>query len=157
MARYAQAPTGEILEFPDETPDSVMDRAMREFVGAPEPVDPMQVQLAVARAVIDAVERVSASVQDLAVLVQQTNEAAGNRQGMTEEALLSGVRDLSDEVKSQADVLKSQSDALQDTFAAMSTQLARMYQAYTAPRKLIPDANGKPAAVVIQLPNEEQL
>ena len=162
MAKYAQVPSGELLEFPDETPDSVVDRSVREFMGLPEPIDPVEVQVMAAQASVAAAERVAASVQELIANMQQLSQMSEARQADTAQASVEGLQALADQVQAQVQVqaeasakgIITQMQALQSLVASLETRMDNLLQAYTAPRKLLHDANGKPYGVTLQLPGK---
>lgn len=67
--KIARLPNGETIEFPPEMPDDEMDRAVRQKLGAPEPLDFEETAMAL-------MQQIVALQQALAETVQRQDEMA---------------------------------------------------------------------------------
>lgn len=110
--------TGEVLHFPDETPDAHIDAAVQQKLGVPPPPDPAAEAHAQSMAAVQTTQQLAAQVsQSMAALMQQM--------GATVQALSAAAQAVTDGVQ---------------RMEAANQVLAH---ALTAPKVLTKDANGQ--------------
>ena len=135
-SRFMVTPDGLRHEFPGDAADDVMERAVRQHMGANAQVDiPTHTALG----------QLDASHASVAALQQQVEVGAAVIQRL--DALLAGMQQLTAQLaQSQAAVsaVGQSVDMLQQVVAGAAQQIAR---AMVADREILPDANGRPARV----------
>lgn len=160
MSKIAQLPNGQFLEFPDDMPDEDMDNQVRQALGLPLPVDPVEEQHAFLSAV-NSLGQVSQALQQLAIATQ-SNAAeqmryAGEQSkqtAMIANALSSLATALGEVMNQQNAVLAKLTEvsysvvASNDRVAAANKELA-VVQA--APKMFIMDDANKPIGLAPNL------
>lgn len=129
--KIARLPTGELMEFPPDLPDDEMDRQVRSKLGVPEPPDQGQMLMQLLQAVM----------QQMGMMSEQLAQAQAAHDANAQQ--------LAQMLAELAQLTASGTQAQQASAQAIAQGFERMEAAYTAPRSIVTDKNGKPLALRI--------
>ncbi len=130
MPKLAQLHTGEVLEFPDDASDGIMDRAVRQHLGLPEPTDFDEENLALRQQQVAAVANVGARIEALEMVLASVEQKLDVLPAIAD----SGVKEAVEGLGARLDVLANV-----------------VLTALTADKVLIKDNNGNPTGVKVVL------
>lgn len=123
--KIAKLPTGELMAFPPELPDDDMDRAVQQRMNQSE----MLTQL------------LQAVMQQMDMMAQQLVQS--------QQAQQAGVQQLAQMLAEVATMASANAEAQTQSTQALTQGFDRLERAYTAPRIIVTDKNGKPLGTKI--------
>jgi hypothetical protein len=129
--KIARLPTGDYLEFPPDMPDDEMDRQVRAKLGVAEPPDQGQMLTQLFEAVM----------QQMGMISEQIAQS--------QQAQQANVQQLGQMLNEIASLTAAGAQAQGQSAQAIAQGFERMEQAYTAPRSIVTDKNGKPLGLKI--------
>jgi hypothetical protein len=132
--KRAKLPTGEILEFPDNTHDNVVDSTVKKHlnvVDEPQGPTPEQVTEMAARGIIDAVQMIAASNAEVVAAVN----AASERTSASIEQLAGVIG-----------AIQFPANSTENLEAAVRDGIRQVVDALLTPKKLVTE-KGKPVGV----------
>lgn len=131
MVKHAKLPSGEILEFPDETSSAIMDRAVREHLGLPEPTDHEAVGTELGVAKLEVMAGIGAQIAR-AVQVLEASATEDKSAAVTEAVRVIGqaIEQNSSAMSEVLSVLRAQQSAIAEMIASQQ----RLAAAVSAPK-----------------------
>jgi hypothetical protein len=123
--KIALLPDGSSHEFPPDTPDDEMDRAVREKLGVAEPTDLGVTLVEITQVIAQQAQAQQAVIEQMAAQLAAQYEC----------------------VERLEQAIGRVNAGQQDALAMLAEGFARLERAYSAPRMLITDASGKPLGV----------
>jgi hypothetical protein len=129
--KIARLPTGDYLEFPPDMPDDEMDRQVRAKLGVAEPPDPNQMLA----------ELMQAVMQQIGMMSQQLAQS--------QQAQQASVQQLAQMLAEVATMASASGEAQTQSAQVLAQGFDRLERAYTAPRTIVTDKNGKPLGMKI--------